>query len=332
MVLNRYRMTADIVKTVSLTLMMCAGAANAEMPRNLNAKEDAKYDCEIPRSLSDKRSIGFEMATHKYDKNKLACAADIVLHASNQAPKDVDLAVNALAVSTDYIDHISVLKNADLAALQEDEWQLRLAHGSDVASELVQRLEKIAPERADVIALKGISIVAIHQFDNPAKALMAIRESLGLLNRAVEKDPMVLGGEALVILGRMYYEIPGLFGGDTDKALELYQQAYAQTPKNIQLLRYWAEAWDGEMEEVMAKDILIEMLPLEPKFSELQRYADELRLGGGLSERLGDIALSEKLMSKRAGLLKTYPMLNARKSAAAAGHGGVNPLTGNAQY
>ncbi len=323
---------AGLPSALAIVLIFIVSSVHSEILRNPDAKDDAKYKCDVPSRQEDKISQGYEMAQHKYDKNKLACAADILFQASNQAPDDIELAIGALAVNTDYIDQVAILKKADLAGLQEDEWALRLAHGGKQANKMIARLENMAPESPMVMALKGVSIILIHQFDSPSKSVASINESLELLTRATKLEPTVLGGEAMVVLGRIYYEIPTLFGGDSEKALYFYQKAYAQTPTNIQLLRFLAEYWDGEMEEEKATQALAEMLPLKPTFPQLQMFSDELRFGSGLADRLGKETLYEKLKQKRLALLADYPMLNSRKSAASAGHGGVDPITGKAQY
>ncbi|GEM_PF-2363233 len=326
------RVNRKTARTLPLVLMLLSGSIQSEVPKNANAAADARYECEVPAEFSDLVKTGYAMAEHRYDKNQLACAADLLFKASNDAPEDAALAIGALAVSADYLDQVAILKNADLAGIQSEEWALRLEHGTHQASELIHRLQTLAPDQAEALALHGISIAAINQFENPAKVKEAVDDAIALLSEAIEKNPMVLDGQAMSILGRIYFEIPVLLGGDADKALTLYERAYAQTPKSVQLLRYLAEYWDGELEEEKALGYLREMLALKPSFAELQLFVDELRLANGLAERLGDEALHQQLKDKRSKLLEAHPMLNARKSPASAGHGGVDPLTGEPQY
>jgi len=315
------------------TALLLLPRAEAQQVKSPDAVARATYACpEVPdREARVARAL--ELRDRRYDKNAVACAADILFAESVARAKDVELAKEALLASLAYLDVVTLLKAHDLAGTYVDEWKVRLEHGKAQAKALSERLNALAANDPDVIAMEGTTLLVVHQFDNLITVAHSVRKARGLLERAVELDPMAFDGWALTLLGRIHFELPAILGGDSAKSVEILERAFAQTPGNVQLLRYLAESYDQELQETKAIAMLqrIRDLP-DPASVDLQLTVDELRLAQGLATRLAHEALAAGLQARRRALLETHPMLDPRVSVQAAGHGGDNPITGEAQY
>lgn len=99
-----------------------------------------------------------------------------------------------------------------------------------------------------------------------------VMESLSLVDpikenmaKVIELDPGYDEGGAYSVLGRMYYKLPGLFGGDNDKSIELLQKSIKMGPKRYNRYVFLAETYISEGEDEKAKDLLNQVLNATPK-------------------------------------------------------------------
>jgi len=241
----------------------------------------------------------------------------------------VALQIQALLANVAYLSHVNLLWDFDLYGIRVPEWSARIKHAIEQANGIDQRLFTSSADSADLLAARALYKLTWPNKVTDTKTVMKeTRAALALLEQAVAKDPQALGGNALWVLGRVYFDLPEFAGGDAVKAVTLLERAHSQTPNNISLLRYSAYVYAQERNPSMAKRRLSEMLAVAPDPADLQTAADELKNARDLATRLPDPALAQRLTEKRDALLKTHPQLLARKPTAANMHGGVDPITG----
>jgi tetratricopeptide (TPR) repeat protein len=289
---------------------------------------DAVYECEPPPVEQFEARVT-ELSAAVWDKNSLGCAADLMSAAAAGAPEEAMLQLQALLAHVAYISHINLLWDFDLYGIRVPEWSARLQRAIDQAKAIEQRLAADASGHPDVLAAR-----ALYKLTWPVKVadtktvMTETRAAKELLETATAKDPAALGGNALWILGRVYFDLPEFAGGDGVKALQLLEQAHAQTPNNIALLRYSAYVYAQNRDPSKAKARLAEIVAVEFDPSDLQTAADELKNARDLAMRLTDESLAQQLTEKRDALLKAHSQLLTRKPTAANMHGGVDPITG----
>jgi tetratricopeptide (TPR) repeat protein len=157
--------------------------------------------------------------------------------------------------------------------------------------------------------------------------------ALEQLKKAVAADPAALKGEGQLTIGRIYLDLPTLFGGGADKAMPYLEEAHKLAPQNPRALRYLAEARDELEQGSEARAALEALAAANPADARQQQvFADEWRMGEGLATRMGDTALAKKFGLERNALLDKNPQLLRRNVETVFGHGGSNPVTGEPQY
>jgi tetratricopeptide (TPR) repeat protein len=239
------------------------------------------------------------------------------------------LNVQALLATTGYIDHVNLLASLDLYGVHQPEWGARIHHAAEHGKVLEERLAALPVDDANVLAAR-----ALYRLTWPAKIagtktqLTESGAALELFSRAVALDPKALDGNALWLLGRLYYDLPEFAGGDPAKGIKLLEDAYRNTPQNVSLLRYSAYVLIQERDVARGKQRLAEVLKLQPSPANLQLFADELKGASELAERSGDSSLARQIAVKRDQLLTAHPELLRRLGSAANMHGGVDPMTG----
>jgi tetratricopeptide (TPR) repeat protein len=313
----------------ALLLLLGSTAAIAAGPSRVeDSAADAVYDCRMPPPDGFEARVA-DLASAVWDKNSLGCAADLMAAAASEAPTDVGLQVQALLQATAYIAHVNLLQDFDLYGIRVPEWQARLVHAIDNGNAIDARLASTGSDDPDLLSAR-----ALYKLTWPAKtadaktAIVETRAAQALLEKAVAADPKALGGNAIWILARTYYDLPEFAGGDAVRAMKLLEQARVQTPGNIPMLRYSAYVHAQERNPALARTRLKEIVAAEPDSADLQTTADELKNARDLATRLQDTALADRLTAKRDALLAAHPQLLARKPTAANMHGGVDPITG----
>ena len=302
--------------------------AQAGAARLADSEKDAVYDCAIP-PLTAAAAKAAELGMAQWDKNKMGCAADIWYSLAERAPADTMLQVQALLASTSYIDQVNILAGLDAYGVHQPEFTARILHAVEHGKALEARLAAVPAEDATVLAARALYRLTWPAKVADAKAQIAeSRAAMQLFEKAVAIDPKALDGNALWILGRLYYDLPEFAGGDPVKGQMLLERAYRNTPHNIALLRYSAYVFVQERDIKSARGRLIEILALQADPAGLQPMSDELKQASELATRIGETALAEQLISKRKSLLKANPQLLLRLVPAINLHGGVDPMTG----
>lgn len=310
-------------------LLLAAGTGAAQAQGRVeDSARDAVYPCPKPAGAALLQEAA-KLYPAKYDKNKFGCAADLFFEAAQATPDDLALNVQALLVTTEYIDSVNTLWDFDLYGIRQPEWAARLEHAVAQGSTLASRVAAGAPHDSTALAARALFQLAAGVKTAEAKAQIAgSRDALRLLKEATAADPSLLGGSALLALARLYYELPEFLGGDVREAQGLLEQGLKVAPKNPSLVRYAAFVRAQEHDVPAAKALLASMPELQADPADLQNLTDELRNARDLSMRLGDEPLRQRLDQRRDALLRQHPELLTRASTAANMHGGVDPITG----
>lgn len=98
-----------------------------------------------------------------------------------------------------------------------------------------------------------------------------VMSSLSLVNPikdlaqwVIDHDPTYEQGGAYRVLGRLYFKLPGLFGGDNDKAIELLTKAVKLGPRHYNAHLFLAEVYLDEGRRDEAKKLLEQVLKGAP--------------------------------------------------------------------
>ncbi len=321
--LARWQVHAALLLILGTVSTPAAGQSRVD-----ESAADAVYDCPTP-APSEFEARVTELSAAVWDKNSLGCAADLMSAAAAGAANDVALQVQAMLANLTYISHVNLLWDFDLYGIRVPEWSARITRAIEQANTIDQRLATVPADDPDLLAARGLYKLTWPTKVADTKTVMKeTRAALALLEQAVANEPKALGGNALWVLGRVYFDLPEFAGGDAVKAIKLLEQAHSQTPKNISLLRYSAYVYAQDRNPPLAKRRLTEILAIDPDPTDLQTVADELKNARDLATRLPDPALARQLTEKRDALLRAHSRLLARKPTAANMHGGVDPITG----
>ncbi len=317
-----------VLLRMCVPLLAFAALAAPAMPVNPKAEEDAKYVCPTVEGEAQGRKIASELSSKTTEKNSLACAADILAQLSKAAPSNLPLRIDALESLANYIDNVLLLKRLDGLQSNWAEYQIRLEHAKSLSSELISSGVQEWPKDPSIAILKARIDGSLA---GPSESLTIVA-AIAELKRAIAISPTALHGEGQLVIAQDYMELPPLFGGGAGEALPYLEQARKIAPSNPRPIRIMAEAYDELDRRPDALRALHDLLQVPVVANDLQLSADEWRLGEGLASRIGDQALAEQLAKRRAQLMSEHPGLLSRKSVAAWGHGGDNPLTGDPQY
>jgi tetratricopeptide (TPR) repeat protein len=317
---------------ITLIACMTLSSAWAEIAQNDKAIEDAKYPCDTSGNANALLARGRALGVHVYDKNQLACAADLMTQAAQHSAPDLKLLTEALAAIDEYIEQVSAERDVDPVGVQTAEWDARLDHAKGQVDALVKIAETKFPGDPGVAALRIKADLLLHRADDPKDWVAVARRSITELNKLVDAAPNVLNGAPLVILGKLYLDLPPLFGGSPSKAVDLLERARSVDPNDSRRLGYLALAYAQVDRDADAKAVLTQLLAIEPQPATRQYVADSTIVGIGLATRFHDDALRSSFQAKRSALFAKSPELRPHVFVAVDGHGGENPLTGERQY
>jgi tetratricopeptide (TPR) repeat protein len=91
-----------------------------------------------------------------------------------------------------------------------------------------QRAVELSPRDASAHFWYATNTGRWGQINGVVRSLFLLSTVREHLNTALQLDPNLTG--AYVVLGYVYYEVPGLFGGDLDRAEESFRTALKQVP------------------------------------------------------------------------------------------------------
>ncbi len=107
----------------------------------------------------------------------------------------------------------------------------------------IHTLKQKYPKQAELIIQQAIIVASNAEHVNPFSALAAIYEARELLLQAIELNPNASDGAAFLVLGSLYYLVPGwpIAYGDDDKAQQLLTRALSINPNTIDANFFYAD-------------------------------------------------------------------------------------------
>jgi tetratricopeptide (TPR) repeat protein len=96
------------------------------------------------------------------------------------------------------------------------------------------------------------------------KSLFLKNDIIAAMNKAIAIDGAYENGGAYCVLGRLYFKVPGLFGGSNKKSRLNLEKCRQLAPKNSINLIFLAETYWALDEEKLAIQALEELLAMEP--------------------------------------------------------------------
>ncbi len=306
---------------------------HAEIPQNARAADDAKYLCPKVAQPGDLLATAQRLSEDSFDKNKLACAADLSAEAVKSNGSAAPTLLAAIAAQNTYFQEIQLQRELDFIGAQAGEWNARQQHATESMQQLCAIASRELPQDAAARALCARAELLMHRNDEPKDYVAATRRAIPVLNEVTRQSPEVLGGAPLVWLGKLYLDLPVIFGGNAAASVQLLETARRIDPRDPERLADLALAYDEVGRDADAKAALRELLALDTAApARLQSLADAFMVGSGLGARMPDAELQAGFEAKRHALFAAHPQLNTRIRTAIAGHGGENPLTGKRQY
>jgi tetratricopeptide (TPR) repeat protein len=168
----------------------------------------------------------------------------------------------------------------DLAA-GKDEKKMLFQEGMDLS----RRMIALRPERVEGHYWLGVHTGSYGEARGVLKSLFLKNDIIRAMERSIAIDGAYEQGGAYCVLGRLYYKVPGLFGGSKKRSRQYLETCRRIAPKSSVCLLFLAETYWALDEEELAIRVLQDLLAMEP---------DPL----WLPETAQDKAEGEKLLKK----------------------------------
>ena len=240
-------------------------------------------------------------ATHHGDIASQGRAADLLYRVAENNPGSLPDQIKAMQQMD---THLSMLKGvAEERGLEE-----ALLAGYDRMIEHGDRVLAKYPGSAEIMVLRALAFARKGQFQGIRKSLAVIGPTFEALHQAYETDPAALEGLGPLVLGRMYFEVPGFFGGDSERSIRYLEEALGYRPRDVTAMRFLAESYRDEGERKKAETTLAKIVPVKLS-TRRQEAADELFIAAGLARdwKLGD--LEDRILAKRRKMMAENPGL-----------------------
>jgi tetratricopeptide (TPR) repeat protein len=109
----------------------------------------------------------------------------------------------------------------------------------------------------------GVSYGVYGETKGMFKALSMIDDIRAEMNTAIKIDPKYDDAGAYLVLGRIDFELPGLFGGNSKRAIEEYEQGLKLAPSNALMKLYLSDSYYDAGRKDDAKRLLEELMALK---------------------------------------------------------------------
>ncbi len=148
------------------------------------------------------------------------------------------------------------------------------------AIKLGEELVKKYPDGVEAHFWLGVVYGVYGEARGVMKSLFLVKPIKKEMRRVLELNPKYDCGGAQRVLGRLYYKVPGLFGGSKTKSLNYLLESKKICPNSLLTRIYLAETLISKGKKAQAKAELEEALTLEPIPSEKpeeEEYKDQIR-------------------------------------------------------
>jgi tetratricopeptide (TPR) repeat protein len=127
-----------------------------------------------------------------------------------------------------------------------------------------KRAVQLSPDKAEGHFWLGVCYGVYGEAKGVLKSLSLVKPLKAAMQRVLEIDPAYEMGGADQVLGRVYYELPGLAGGSKKKSLEHLLKAKEYGPRVGLTLLYLADTYVALDEVEKARECLETLLTMEP--------------------------------------------------------------------
>jgi tetratricopeptide (TPR) repeat protein len=141
-----------------------------------------------------------------------------------------------------------------------DEKQRIFKQGMEIAKKMIA----LRPERVEGHYWLGVHTGSYGEARGVLKSLFLKNDIIRAMERSVAIDGTYEQGGAYCVLGRLYYKVPGLFGGSNKKSRLNLEKCRQAAPKSSVCLLFLAETYWALDEEDLAVRTLEELLAMEP--------------------------------------------------------------------
>lgn len=158
------------------------------------------------------------------------------------------------------------------------------------------------PRSAEPLVMEALVLCALAGHDGGFSALGHVKRAREVLLKSVQIDPRAREGSALVILGNLYYRLPGwpLSFGDDDLARQYLERALRLYPDQLDTNYFYGDFLldQGEYEKALPYLEKADKVPLRPGNS-----LSDLKLKHELAEALSD---AREKNADRAGFFSKF--------------------------
>ncbi|MFC5695477.1 hypothetical protein ACFPU0_07865 [Pseudomonas sp. GCM10022186] len=287
--------------------------------------------CEELSDPKAKAAAFAKLAPMKWDRKQMGCGVRYGFELAQAQPDNIELQLQALGALIEYFDVLdkSYSRLYSASPVMDIELSRRWTDTRNQSKALLAGVEQLSGQIAEVVALRGLYTLFSLQHEATEKEKIA-SPSMALpdLEGAVKMKPGVLDGGGLLALGTVLLTLPEFAGGDLERGIALLDQGSELSPQNLQIKTALIDAEISERNQPKALAVLKDAANISEQGQNEQDYADELRKLSGQAVRLEQTELAKQLQTRRELFLAAHPYLNKRLSTATAGHGGVDPFTG----
>lgn len=132
------------------------------------------------------------------------------------------------------------------------------------AMDLAKKMIALRPERVEGYYWLGVHTGSYGEARGVLKSLFLKNDIIAAMNKAIAIDGSYEMGGAYCVLGRLYYKVPGLFGGSNKKSRQNLEQCRRIAPKSSINLIFLAETYWEIGEKQLAIRALEDLLAMEP--------------------------------------------------------------------
>jgi len=133
----------------------------------------------------------------------------------------------------------------------------------DRAIESGKKAIEIEPNRVEGQYWLGVSFGGYGEAKGMLKALSMIDDIRREMNAVIKIDAKYEDASAYLVLGRIDFELPGLFGGNAKRAIDEYEQGLKLAPGNAVMKLYLSDSYLDAGRKDEAKNLLEELIALK---------------------------------------------------------------------